>query len=404
MNDMYIEVIEVQQPIGTFYISKIDGKKLYNMAKADIREIKNGNDYLGIQRNLDRQRVRSINDYINTVRSAFPNSIILNLNKDHFISIEENRLHMNINPETFSIIDGQHRLAGFDEEQKLKGKFELVVAIFIDLDIEDQAILFSTINSEQKRVDPSFKYDLESYISVKTPRKVVRDIALAFNRDQDSPWNGKIKMIGKKDELTEEPIITLKAFAEPIIDLIYNDKEDMYRLRDELYEYKDKNKLKDNYLIKETINFERYKYASERYIFWKFYNTDREDVIYRILINYFNVLKELLCKDWCNNESILNKTTGYNAIMKIFSYIYKDAYINKDFSVDFFRKRLYRLNILDGQITSDKFGGSGQISTIKLYKEMKEIIDNPYGELANSYINQKEKDIKQGEQQYFLEI
>ena len=372
MKNMYIKIIEVEQPIGKFYIGKIDGNTLYNMAKADIRQIKNGKDYLGIQRSLDKSRVKLIKEYIDTVHSSFPNSIILNINKDYIINIEKDRLNIKITEETFSIIDGQHRLAGF--ENRDRRTFELVVAIFIDLNIEEQAILFSTINSEQKKVDPSFKYDLESYSSIKTPRKIVRDISMAFNTDDDSPWNRKIKMTGKKDLLNKDPIITLKAFAEPIINFIYNDKRDMYKLRDELYEYKYEHNLDDNFDIKNSLKLSNYDYDTYQYIFWNFYCNDREDIIYKILMNYFKALNFILHDDWCNNKSILNKTTGYNAIMRIFFDIYHEAYNKKDFSYDFFMKKLSPLKCMNGYITSDNFGGSGEISTVKLYKEMKKII------------------------------
>lgn len=149
MNEITLNVLKVSQPIGSMYIAKIQGIELSELAQADIRKLYNKEDYIGIQRELDSERVKKIRKYISTTDASFPNSIILNLDSQFLIEETDSYIKFERNPKAFSIIDGQHRLAGFEKNNIY---FEVIVTIFVDLDNERQAILFKTINSEQKKL------------------------------------------------------------------------------------------------------------------------------------------------------------------------------------------------------------------------------------------------------------
>lgn len=354
MNSYDLRIMEVNQHIGTLYLSKINGNILYKMAKSDILKIYSNSDYEGIQRELDLRRVEQIKKYLKTEFSSFPNSIILNIDSEKIISAEGDILKVVMSSDTFSIIDGQHRLAGFEDGDV--EDFEVPISIFVDLDISDQALLFSTINSEQKKVDPSQKMSLEKYSKVNTPKKVVTDLAYALNMDEESPWFRRIKLTGRKDVLSENGIIALKTFATPIIDYIYNDA-DNYVIRDWLNKGKSPESMKN--------------YNKERYILWDFYVNERMDAVYKILFNYFCAISKLLPDDWGNSESVLTKTTGYNALMKLFKDLFKICIEQKDFSEAFMMDRLRGLSKFSGQITADNYGGSGYSSSTKLYVELK---------------------------------
>lgn len=351
-----IEVLEVKQPIGTFYIGSIEGDLLYRMAKADIREITKGQSYEGIQRQLDRSRVSAIKSYLQTSFASFPNTIILNLNSEFLYAQSSGTLTVKVFENTFSIIDGQHRLSGF-EDQNIPD-FELPVTIFIDLDISDQALLFSTINSEQRRVNPSLKLDLENYSKVETPKKILSQMAYTFNIDNGSPWKGRIKLAGKKDVNSPDGIIGQKAFVSPILNYIYDDR-DSYKIRDKL--------LKNE-------PFSLGEYDPNKYFLWAFFAENKMKYLYRILLNFFCAFQEILPGDWASSSSILSKTTGYNAIMMLFKDVYQNCNVTKDFSQPQMRAILSPLEQLKGSLTSDVFGGSGEGSSIKLYKEMIRIL------------------------------
>lgn len=369
MSSITLNVLKVHQPIGFMYITKIQGKELCELARADIRKLYGNEDYIGIQRELDPERVKNIKKYIATSDASFPNSIILNLDSEHIIEAGEDYITIEKNDKVFSIIDGQHRLSGFENNNAL---FEVIVTIFIDLDDEKQAVLFKTINSEQKKVNPSFKYDLESYSTVKTPEKMVRELTLAFAIDKKSPWCGRIKMSGKKDALSTRGIISQKAFADPIVKYIY-DENDRYELRDELKKYKEKYRMEDNFEVQYV--FEKRKYDNRKYIFWQFYATDKEELLYKILLNYFCALYRILEDDWdFRYQSVLLKTTGYNALMKLFADVYSILYAERNFTLDKFMEVLKPLRRLSGKITAAEYGASGASATNRLYRDLYDLI------------------------------
>lgn len=107
------------------------------------------------------------------------------------------------------IIDGQHRLFAFDEEQPLEGSFDLPVVLFDDLDISWQAYLFWTINITPKRINPSLAYDLypllrtadwlESFAGPMAYRETrAQELTEALWSHPRSPWQDRIGMLGRE--------------------------------------------------------------------------------------------------------------------------------------------------------------------------------------------------------------
>lgn len=361
METLKLKAMKVEQPIGTFYVSKISANTLADMAKADIRRIRSSEDYyFGVQRKLDASRVAKIRDYLNTHDATFPNSIIVNL-KSNFLSndnIKEDEISIFVRPDTFTIIDGQHRLAGFIDNPK--DNFDLIITIFIDLEDEQQARVFTTINSEHRRVSPSLSYDLEHYSQIRTPRKVAHNIAVTFNADNGSPWFNKIKMLGYKDKLSSDGIITQAAFVKPILNFIYND-EDYYSIREELSDLQFRG-------LNQILELD--KYNSSKYPLWNFYATDNEKAMYKILFNYFSACKKTFKNQWGSHQYILTKTVGYYAMMKLFADLYLKGYKHNDLTYDFFYGNLENLISLKEKLTSSYYG-SGEHAVTKMYEDFK---------------------------------
>jgi DGQHR domain-containing protein len=366
-----LKTIEVNQPLGQFYISKISGVTLYEMAKADIMTIKKTeteNDefyyelYEGIQRRLNENKVQSIEDYLSAYDATFPTSIVLNVDSKHIIQKSDDELILHKSDITFSIIDGQHRLQGFRKHKD--SDFEVIVSIFINLNKEQQARIFTTINSEQTKVDPSISFYLEKDDKFYTPRKIVAQIASTFNIDNKSPWNGKIKLLGTKDDYSYDGVISLSAFAKPILGLVFPDN-DFFNVRNKL-----------NFLNGQEVTqiLKQFDYSKDKWIFWEFYASQNDKAIYKILFNYFNAFKTVFSRDWGNSKSVLTKTTGYNAMMSLFKDLFKIGYENKDFSEEFFISYLKRLKYLDGTINSTNYGASGLKASNDLYVKFKDHI------------------------------
>ena len=150
MEDDIIEFpcISVEQPIGTFYIGAIDSQDLVAISYADIRrpEGRDIEQYIGTQRDLSEGRVAELRQYVTTVDACFPTSVILAVESEYVeFDDKTNSLRIMRKDNVAKIIDGQHRIAGL-KDAELLDPFHLNVTIFVDMDIEDQAMVFATIN------------------------------------------------------------------------------------------------------------------------------------------------------------------------------------------------------------------------------------------------------------------
>lgn len=117
------------------------------------------------------------------------------------------------------IIDGQHRLLAFDEDEVDGEGFDLPVVFFEDLDISWQAYLFWTINISPKRIGPSLAYDLYPLLRTENWLQPVEGpLAYRETRAQEltealwsnpaSPWYERIGMLGReKGKVTQAAFI-----------------------------------------------------------------------------------------------------------------------------------------------------------------------------------------------------
>lgn len=350
MNTIDLHTLTVEQPIGKFYVTKISYSDLWVMSKVDRRHITEDDEVLGIQRELKNDKVNQIKKYLTTVFATFPNSIIVNVSSSNIANQTDDVLTLKVNDDTFTIIDGQHRLAGFDNYKG--GNFELVLSIFIDMDISQQADIFSTINSEQTKVDPSLNVNLELDSKYYTPRKMMVEIAQSFNYAKESPWFNSIKMLGGG----KGGFISLSSFARPLFGLTYRES-DWYIIKNRLI------------IGEENNSFSEISYDASKYLFWDFYKHRDSASVYKILNNFFSALKDIFPTDWMNEKSILNKTTGYNAMMRLFKEFIPVGLDEKRFTYDFFIEKMTPLSKLDGSIRSENYGSSGLYSTNQLYKD-----------------------------------
>lgn len=330
-----LRVLKVTQPIGTFFVGKMKASDLVSVSFADIRHVVSREEltgqesrldtYIGIQRNLKSKRVQEIREYVQTVDACFPNSIILSINSDA-VMIDGEQIQVKRKPEVATIIDGQHRLAGFTSG--LVPDFELIVTIFLDMDLEEQAYLFSTINTKQVPINHSLARDLLEFSRVDTPEKMVHNLAKAANGDPNNPWYRQIKMLGLKDAVSNGTI-TQHAYVTQILNLIYPEEDYQYDVRSKLM----KNGNKRDELKSFPVD-------SVRYPLWTYYLTNNDAVIKRILDNYFNAVRKVFPVEWGNPSFILSKTTGYRALMLQFREFIKEGLAEKSLKEDFFLPKL----------------------------------------------------------------
>jgi DGQHR domain-containing protein len=314
--DQKIEIrcLEVKQPIGKYYVGVIKHDDLVKISYADIRRLEVGDEkrevevYSGIQRELSKNRVKEISKYVNLIDATFPSSVILHVNnEDVEYNSNSNTMYLPFRDNVAKVLDGQHRIAGLENFEGGKNDFDVNVTIFIDMELEDQAIVFATINKTQTKVNKSLVADLFAFAKFRSPQKTCHNIVRALNQKEGSPFKDKIKILGTADD-KERETITQATFSEKLME--YLSKDPM----DDRNTYK-KGKVPEKY---SGSDLER---KPLRNLF-----IDEEDAkIAKIIWNYFDAVQEKWPGAWWNvqKEMILNKSTGFLAFMRFF----RDAYL-----------------------------------------------------------------------------
>lgn len=363
-----IDCIEAVQPIGTMYVAVIDSGDLEVISYADVRRLEMGNEnreietYIGIQRELNKNREKDLGRYVNLIDASFPNSIILAISSEYatYDPISK-KMSIVLKQDVAKVLDGQHRIAGLRHYEKDSKTFQCIVTIYIDMDLEDQAIVFATINKEQKSVSNSLVADLFAFAESRSPQKTGHNIARALNRKEESPFFGKIKILGTARN-KEKETITQATFVQSLLKYISPNPQS-----DRDFFKRNKNK-KTKLPLCEGAEFQRY------FLRNMFISDDNDIQIAQLLFNFFYAVQHKWPTAWneVRPNNILNKSTGFIALMRFF----KDAYLslNKGGSIvskDDFASLLQPIQIDDDYFTTNNYkpGSSGQS---QLYKDLVE--------------------------------
>lgn len=356
----YIEFkcLEATQPIGTLYVGVMDHDDVEYISYADVRRLELGKDnrdvedYIGIQRQLVDSREKDIGRYVNLIDATFPNSVILSVSSE-YASYNPNTGIMTLlyKDDIAKVLDGQHRIAGLRHYTSAASKFQLVVSIFIDMALEDQAIVFATINKEQKNVSNSLVADLFAFAESRSPQKTAHNVARALNRKEGSPFYKKIKILGTAVN-KEFETITQDTFVKSLIQYISkNPQEDR-----NFYKVNRGTKKKLDLLPPEKVG---------KYILRNMFIQDESDVkLAQLIWNYFEAVQRRWPDAWgpIQPNMILNRSTGFVALMRFFRDVYynfnqPDALITKEE----FQTVFDSIDMNSGDFNKDNFipGSSG---------------------------------------------
>ena len=179
-----------------------------SMIKKRGLELSSDNDE-GVQRRLQIKRIDDIKRYIESSTSNFfPNSILLSANvsddgefTDKYLSYEsrETGVFEFKDDVSFSVIDGQHRLAGlFLSDYPEVLDFEIPAILLFNVSLPTASQLFADINGKQKAVNRSLIYDLYQNVEGQDVNeiKTFNRICQQFYTDVKSPLFRQIKMLG----------------------------------------------------------------------------------------------------------------------------------------------------------------------------------------------------------------
>lgn len=375
-----IPAIVVKQPIGLFFVGMVEACRLRQLAWTDTRRISGVDElelYTGIQRIRSKERVADIKQYISTVDATFPNSIIVNIlpesdtlkittsdgnesDIDALSAGDRVNLHVADKKDVFKIIDGQHRLAGFDNENCKE--FHLIVTIFVGLPVEDQAYLFSTINLTQQKVPKSLVYDLFDIAESRSPQRTAHTVVKTLNNDPASPFYKRIRLLGVIPRFDEAILYRGVLTQGTVVDRLLRQIS-----RDPML---DRDREKRNQPIELAGN------EMERgLIFREFYARGEDWAILKTMENFFGAVAENFPDEWGDLENPLARTIGYGALMRLLVPLYRQGFGIGDISRGFFgvalerARRAYEASGIE--ITFEEFPAAGNGET-KLYRQFAE--------------------------------
>lgn len=314
-----IPVFELSQPVGAFFIGVMRADHLFSICRFDYRRMQYTNgyvDFLGIQRELNKKRIGEIKQYVTTADACFPTSIVISIDEkcariedtdivgakilkiSEYIDDQSPELSIKLE-EVASIIDGQHRLKGLEEAQR--AEFEIPVSIFVGPDDATEAMIFSTVNLAQTKVNKSLVYDLFSLATSRSPEKTCHEIVVALDRMEESPFQNRIKRLGVATEGRFGETLSQATIVKGILPYITNDPV-ADRDRGKRFGFWDPSLERDY----------------NRRIFYEFFRRGEDAKILNNLLNYFNAIKERWPTAWAatGTGNIINRTNGYNGFIR----------------------------------------------------------------------------------------
>lgn len=362
--------IRVRQPIGEFYIGSIKSNELVKLTWVDVRRLekekRDFESYLGIQRPLDKKRVSEIQQYVKTADACFPSAVILAVpsicasydEAGHIMTLSNSI--GNENPEdniilgqVCKVLDGQHRIEGLKD---YKGDdFEVNVSLFVEMDIAEQAYVFSTVNLAQTKVNKSLVYDLYDLAKSRSPQKVCHNIAVAIDAHSKSPLHQRIKRLGTATQGRLNETITQSTFVEALLKYISpspNVDRDVY--------------LRGRKPSADGVD------VQNKYFLRTMFLAEKDVELADIIWNYFDAVKERWPVAWeaSGKGLMLNKTNGFKALMRFLrpAYLFLSGPGGVP-SVKDFKKIFDRIGLEDKDFTIDRYKpGAGGES--ELYRDL----------------------------------
>jgi DGQHR domain-containing protein len=377
---LQIDVLRVTQPIGDFYVGSIKAKDLFNIAYFDIRRIftEDGIDsYLGIQRQISTKRINEIAAYSRSGDATFPTAVILAVREDTVtleslpdcgdrffrltlrnITKEDGSEDVVLYKQIARVIDGQHRIASLEGYEG--PEFELNVSIFVGADISDQANIFSTVNLHQTKVNKSLVYDLFALSRTRSPERTCHNAVVALDKTEGSPFFQKIKRLGHSTDGRYGETLSQATVVEGILQYISGDKVQI---------------INDREVGRRGGKWPKVSATeASKLVLRPFFVEDRDAQIANLIWEYFAAVKARWPRAWDSQGrgAILNKTNGYNALMRFFrpAYLYYASPGNMVRTPEFL-KLLEKVELDDSDFNPDRYlpGTSG---ATKLYNDLVE--------------------------------
>lgn len=336
-----------------------------------------------VQRKLNTAKVNSIvNFLLNDPQAIFPTNIVISI-PNHVIDFyEETDSNVNVGLKPIveediekldsddksgnvhlSIIDGQHRIRGIEQAIKYLNQqieedansgdlekwktllynltnMEMSVSFFIDPVLEYQAMIFSTINRTQTKVNQDLVYSLFGLTEEDSPQKTALNIVNVLNGSSKSPFFKRIRLAGASSKEGKNyykdgyPILSQATMVKSILFMITPNTEA------EIERHKPR-----KYFIK---------YKNQNLLFREYYGENKDHVILQILNTYFSAIRSVFVSNtgisyWEMRDkknrptNILQTSVGYEALLKILEkilvlHVTEEERVNSQIYIDYLSK------------------------------------------------------------------
>lgn len=376
-------VVRVRQPIGDFYIGAMKAKDLVDIAWFDIRQLFNsGNvdEYLGIQRRINEDRVKEIAKYVRLTDATFPTAVILAVEADcaalnpinalggnrFFEMTLQNKPGEFDDPETVlfrgiaRVLDGQHRIRGLHDSKHDLDDFEINVSIFVDADIADQAAIFSTVNLAQTKVNRSLAIDLLSYSKSRSPERTCHFVTVALDQQEKSPFFHKIKRLGVATDGRFGETLSQATVVKALLPYISNDP------------------IADRDVGKRIGHWPQGRsFDEKKLIFRQWFIENNDEQIAKQVMHYFEAVKRRWPVAWHSTDTgvMLSRTNGFLAFMKFLRPAYNSLSSKNSFvPMSKFLHLFAASDLTDSDFTTAQFppGSSGETA---LYRKLYELVE-----------------------------
>ncbi len=333
---MRLPAVRVKQALGEFFAVAISARVLRQIVFLDptrISSVDRANflyRLIGNQREASASRARSIAEYINTEESAFPNSVILSANYDDQGMLIENEstrwriesddcgefLMVPSETRMASVIDGQHRLLGFDHCKDDRRDMQLLCSVYIDLPVAYQAYLFATINTNQRKVDKSLAYEQFGFnldVEAKegwSPDKLAVFFTRKLNLNPESPLHQHIKIAPLEADLVfpegreQSWTVSTACIVEGILSL-----------------FSSKPKTDRDLLHREPLQRRNRKtLPQDSSPFRDLYRECADDELWNLIVAFFRIVET---EFWsrASTRSYIRKTIGVQALFDVFRLV-----------------------------------------------------------------------------------
>ncbi|HMU13434.1 MAG TPA: DGQHR domain-containing protein [Flavobacteriales bacterium] len=200
MGKVRIAATVLRQKDKELYLFKINSALLSRISFVTPRTEENPDE---LQRVVNIARAKEIGNWLKDENSLLPNAIVVDLKEN--VEIEETGVEGQVtisfpNPEETEdhkvayVLDGQHRLKGFDHADGLE--FDLAVVAVHNVSESVRAKLFIDINSKQVKVDERLLLDLmaDTRILANDDERVY-EVIKGLNDEPGSPLHQKVQFL-----------------------------------------------------------------------------------------------------------------------------------------------------------------------------------------------------------------